>query len=311
MKPKRIFTTVYVLVLALAVMLARTSVQADSGIGGSHNRPANQEEMSRTMLIRAMDALRDHGNVMSRNNACYGNSTVRAVFAANAPIKFEKLGDKAPIQAIRALSTSSLNLQQGTWGISLLKLQANLPDTMPGQSVTFMVFGDTTVENGSGNMQAFYFKSGLGSVDCKEAPRDGILVRSPNHTEVTFTANGVQVTIASTVMLQAQPNKKLNIRLLGGRAHITTPAGSQSMKPGEVVSVPMGGSNGLEASGAPSAPVTIPVEPQVETLANNTEQYTPPAAPVKIATDGCVTSVQGNTVTINDTKVTVDSKIPV
>jgi hypothetical protein len=114
------------------------------------------------------------------------------------------------------------------------------------------------------------------------------------------------VTIASTVMLQAQPNKKLNIRLLEGRARVTTKAGSQMMKPGEILTVPMGGNNGLEASGAPSAPVVIPVEPSVETLTNDTEKYTPPAAPVKITIDGCVRSIQGNTVTINDYKVTVD-----
>jgi hypothetical protein len=308
MKLRRIFSTLYWFGLAFAVIATRTPVQADSGLGHSPDYTANQEEICRTILTRAMDALRDNCNTMSRNNACYGSNTVRAVLTANTPSKFEKLGDKAPIQAIRSLSTSPLDLQQGTWGISLLKLQANLPDTMPGQSVTFMVFGDTTVENASGNMQAFYFKSGLGSVDCKEAPRDGILVRSPNHTEVTFTANGVQVTIASTVMLQAQPNKKLNIRLLEGRARVTTTAGSQTMKPGEVVSVPMGGGNGLEASGAPSAPATVPIEPSVETLADKIEQYAPPAAPVKIAIDGCVTNVQGNIVTINDYKVTVDPK---
>jgi len=59
-----------------------------------------------------------------------------------------------------------------------------------------------------------------------------VLVATTFAFVLTFTANGVQVTIASTVMLQAQPNKNLNIRLLEGRARITTQAGSQLMKPG-------------------------------------------------------------------------------
>jgi hypothetical protein len=48
-------------------------------------------------------------------------------------------------------------------------------------------------------MKAFYFSSGLGELRCQEVPHDGILVRSPNHTQVTFKANGVDIAIASTI----------------------------------------------------------------------------------------------------------------
>src|SRR5690606_20836366 len=32
------------------------------------------------------------------------------------------------------------------WGVALMQIQANLPDTLPGQNVTFLLFGDVTIE---------------------------------------------------------------------------------------------------------------------------------------------------------------------
>ena len=34
----------------------------------------------------------------------------------------------------------------GEWGVSLMQLQANLPDTLPGQNVTVLLFGDVTLQ---------------------------------------------------------------------------------------------------------------------------------------------------------------------
>jgi len=33
------------------------------------------------------------------------------------------------------------------WGVSLMRLQAGLPDTLPGQNVTFLLFGDVAIQN--------------------------------------------------------------------------------------------------------------------------------------------------------------------
>src|SRR5205823_6231693 len=144
------------------------------------------------------------------------------------------------------------DVQAGTWGLSLLKLQANLPDSLPGQNITFLVYGDTSIENTSGNMRAFYFTTGLSNLNCKEAPPDGILVRSPQHTEVTFTANGVDITIASTILLTAERNKAMSVSLIEGRARISTSTGVQTLSPGETTTIPLGGANGLTPVGAPS-----------------------------------------------------------
>src|SRR5262245_60315808 len=255
-----------IVLLALFVILPIALLRSSNSASASPQSPtidtANTDEAltCRQILTRAMDTLNHSCDNVTRNSACYGNDAIKAELSSGS-IRFSATGDRAPIQSIKTLQTFPLDMQHGTWGLSLLKLQANLPDSMPGQNVTFLVYGDTSVQNASGNMQAFYFSSGLGTLSCKEAPPDGILVRSPNHTEVTFTANGVQVTIASTIFLHAVPNKSMQVELIEGHARVTAPAGSQTLQPGEVVSIPMSGANGLQPVGAPSAPVASPANP--------------------------------------------------
>jgi hypothetical protein len=33
------------------------------------------------------------------------------------------------------------------WGVALMRLQANIPETLPGQNVTFLLFGDVEIRN--------------------------------------------------------------------------------------------------------------------------------------------------------------------
>ena len=43
-----------------------------------------------------------------------------------------------------------MDLVNGMWGVALLRVQANLPDTLPGQNVTMLLFGDVAIENAGG-----------------------------------------------------------------------------------------------------------------------------------------------------------------
>src|SRR5258708_25674 len=105
-------------------------------------------------------------------------------------------------------------------------------------------------------MKSFFFSSGLGSTNCNGAPRDAIVVKSPNHTQVTFNANGVQISIASTIVLKATAHQSMSVQLVEGHAQVTTSEGTQTLKPGEEVNVPLGGDDGLHEMGAPSVPHT-------------------------------------------------------
>lgn len=214
-------------------------------------------DQCRLIVSKAVETLQNQCNGLSRNNACYGNDRVTTEFDSTDVVKFDHRGDKIPIKLIKSLVTSPLDVDAGTWGLSLLKLQANLPNTMPGQNITFVVYGDTSVQNVSGDMQVFYFSSGIGEPTCTEMPPNGIGVQSPDHMKVAFTANGVKIEIASTIYMKAVPNKTMDITLIEGQAKITTATGSQTLQPGQSLSIPLGGVTGLEPIGTPSAPTKL------------------------------------------------------
>lgn len=85
---------------------------------------------------------------LGRNSVCYGFPHVAATFAQDVPEDFfSRPADRADLFALKTLQTSPFDQTAGEWGIALLKTQANVPDTLPGQSVTFVLLGDTEVEN--------------------------------------------------------------------------------------------------------------------------------------------------------------------
>jgi hypothetical protein len=83
-----------------------------------------------------------------RNQACYGNIKLSAEpLADTASFNFTKPGDMADISGMKSLTLSPLDATADTWGVALMKVQANLPDTLPGQNVSFILFGDVQIDN--------------------------------------------------------------------------------------------------------------------------------------------------------------------
>ncbi len=85
----------------------------------------------------------------ARNQACYGNVSIDATPRAGVSFKFADLGDIVAISDIESMKLAALDLMSETWGVALLKIQANLPGTLPGQNVTFLIFGDVEIVNQS------------------------------------------------------------------------------------------------------------------------------------------------------------------
>jgi hypothetical protein len=87
---------------------------------------------------------------LGRNQACYGHTLIDAQgHDETASFEFTDVGDLADLETIASMELSPLDLNGETWGVSILAVQANLPDTLPGQNVTFVLFGDTYLENQS------------------------------------------------------------------------------------------------------------------------------------------------------------------
>ncbi len=85
---------------------------------------------------------------LSRNSACYGFNRVESTFTQ--PVSqgyFTAPADRADLVDMKTIQSTPLDLALNQWGIAVLNVQANVPDTLPGQAVTFLLMGDTQVEN--------------------------------------------------------------------------------------------------------------------------------------------------------------------
>lgn len=288
----RIRATKFLLIGLTIGLLAGYGAQPTSAITGAQpadDRTAQQQAQTcDTVLKLALETMQSSCSGVGRNQACYGNNQVTATPATDQPLVFEKSGDKVAIQNIKSLITSPLDMAKGTWGLSLLKVQANLPETLPGQNVLFLVYGDTSIQNNSGDMRAFYFSTGLGATQCQNAPKDGILVRAPKHTEVTFNANGVDIKIASTVALRAERGKEMRVHLIEGTATISAFGQAQTIEPGQGVILPLGGPNGDEAAGPPSEPQNWVMNDPLLNMVNLSQSLTEPGQALTLTIKGCV-----------------------
>ena len=171
---------------------------------------AAAQESCSAIVEDALFAVEEFCGELGRNQACYGNIDLTAEAQPDAEeFAFEDLGDIVDVADILSLQLSQLNEESGIWGVAVLSLQADIPNTLPGQNVTFILFGDVEIENASTDeqtpMQAFYLRTGVGEVACEEAPESGVLIQTPDGVdEVTFNVNGVDVSVGSTVLLETE-----------------------------------------------------------------------------------------------------------
>ncbi len=203
-----------------------------------------------------------------RNQACYGNILLTAQPQPDVTeFHFDTSGDIENVANIQQMTLSPMDVTSGNWGVVVMRLQANLPDTLPGQNVTFLLFGDVQVTNAvSGDnaaeltpMQAFYLKTGGGDAQCAEAPESGMLVQTPQGVgQVQFSVNGVDVQMGSTVFFQADARHGMRVSTLEGAAYVEVDGSQQVIVPGTSVTVPMtedaNAPGLLKPSGSPAIP---------------------------------------------------------
>ncbi len=184
---------------------------------------------------------------IGRNQACYGNTLVNVELRPNlqpGSVTFAAVGDVADLASLRRIVTAPYDPAAGTWGIALLKAQVNLPTALPGENVTFLMFGDTTVNNPLGSMRAFTVETRVGSITCEEMPQSGLLIQSPANQQVRMSINGADIVLGSTAHLTAIGGSEMIISLLEGEGHISAFGQERILTPGSEVWMPLGGENG-------------------------------------------------------------------
>jgi hypothetical protein len=101
-----------------------------------------------TALNTALEVCTDVG----RDQACYGNVSLQATPRANTPeFSFEQAGDVVNLADLEAITLNSMSLEDASWGIALMEIQANIPDESP-ENVTLVMFGNVNVANNAVNV---------------------------------------------------------------------------------------------------------------------------------------------------------------
>jgi hypothetical protein len=225
------------------------------------------DKLCQDILTRALTLTEQGCSATGRNQACYGYTTVQAKLQPGmdpSSYPFLKGGDIQPVKVLETIHTSPLDVAQGTWGMAMLKIQANLPDTNPGQNVTFILFGDTNVQPDPNRTNAFYLSTNLGKLACRQVPQNSLMVRAPNNVTVTFEINGVQISASSVVVLRTAPTGEFLVRTMEGHVAVTAHNVTQQIWAGQELTVPMAGPDFRSPAGPPSAPVSAPWETTLE-----------------------------------------------
>ena len=114
-------------------------------------RPASAQTSNPACPALVELALSQVGNScadMGRNTACYGFNKLSATFNKTVDASFfTNPSDRSDLAIMQNIRTAPLDLGLGQWGIAVMNVQANVPDTLPGQAVTFLLLGDSEIEN--------------------------------------------------------------------------------------------------------------------------------------------------------------------
>lgn len=261
---------VFLVLLLLCITPALITAQEDDG-----------DEACPQLVNLAIESANEICEAVGRNQACYGNVLIDATPQENADsFVFDTAGDVANVSDIQSLALAGMDTSTDEWGVAIMRIQANIPETLPGQNVTFVLFGDVEIEDAStqvegefGAMQAFYLRTGVGDASCAESPNSGILVQTPDGVaDIALNVNGVDIELGSTAFLQAQSPEdemlgELRVSLLEGDSTVSANEGSQTLLPGEWLTVaydedfmPVGEPNDPEpeeADNIMSLPITL------------------------------------------------------
>ena len=217
-----------------------------------------QAEPCADIVERAFSAVDRSCQETGRNEVCYGNIALDAIPQAQVrDFNFSHTGDIENVSRIQSLQLHGMDEARGEWGLALMRLQATLPESLPGQNATIILFGDVGIERRvdmeQNPMQAFFLETGLGHPRCSEVPQHGLIVQTPHGAgEVKLNINGLDVVMGSTVLFQAQAGEAMQITTIEGSAVIEMDGQQFPVLAGTQVSIPL--DDNLNAIGTPSLP---------------------------------------------------------
>lgn len=191
-----------------------------------------------------------------RNQLCYVNNQIVLETSADN-VDFALPGDILDIELVDTIQTI-VDSDDEAYGIALMLVQANVPDSLPGQNVTFLLFGDTQVthsdtESAYTAMQAIYFSTGIGQLNCNDVPQSGLLIQTPEFDEpIELIINGAEISLSSTAFITAELDSEMTIYIVEGEGIVS--AENESVVVPEGASTTLALDENLNAMSTPSNP---------------------------------------------------------
>src|SRR6185369_17918656 len=106
-------------------------------------------------------------------------------------------------------------------------------NTLPGQNVTMLLFGESELSTVEDNASAFIFSSGIGQIACDEAP-NGLLIQTPEGVgTINLSVNNVAIDLGSTAYLTAEADGEFSFALLEGHAILSSEESEVEVNGGE------------------------------------------------------------------------------
>lgn len=170
---------------------------------------AAQLEDCELIVTEALGAVDSLCEGLDRNVACYGSSLVDSeTLVSPRPAEFfSQPGDMEALTNFTAIQPHALNAETGEFGVTLLNVLANVPNTVPGQSVLLLLIGDARLTNESGledsdqsAFQSFYFRPGIGDSPCYESDPT-LTIQTPGNITTTLYLNGVETEMSPGTLL--------------------------------------------------------------------------------------------------------------
>src|SRR5258706_259049 len=143
------------------------------------------------VIKAALDTTAKACAAAGRNQACYGNIALKADPQPDATgFAFDTPGQTVALSSLHDLQLSALDSINNTWGIALLRIQANLPDTAPGQNVTMLLFGDVQTQNAVQNPTTTIDVTAVSNTNVRQTPSNAGQFLAKLAAKSTATATG-------------------------------------------------------------------------------------------------------------------------
>lgn len=173
-----------------------------------------QSDPCPTIVETALQSVDSICSSIDRNSACYGASVLDSLTVVQPrPVDFfDAPGDKAGLSQLREIRPATVDIENGTFGVGVLNLQANIPNTLPGQGVIFLIMGGARLTNEveltsttETPFETFYFLPGIGQSDCYEA-EPMLTIQTPGNISVKIALNGVETEMSPGTLLTITPD---------------------------------------------------------------------------------------------------------